>query len=280
MMGKIKYFVFGLLIISFSSFSQVGINTVEPDFSAMLDIRSNNKGVLFPSLTIIERDAINTAAAAAGEIVPGGLTIYCTDCCVNGTGSLYYYNEVEWRPLDKDCRDINAVPACIAVTTALLAENHMSNPVSINAFFDGFETFVTQDVPGGFVQGNLRMHQDAGMGNADVVEFALGQVLPVGSQVVLYWSDGDNNAINLGVLVDLDNGGAMSQASIDTRNGVLPNSTNISNGADDFILTITLIADTDTITVRSFEDGVGDDPYLLEFVMLDKNGGVIPPTCN
>ncbi|HWB63278.1 MAG TPA: hypothetical protein VG603_07210, partial [Chitinophagales bacterium] len=46
----------------------VGINQPAPNSNAVLDIQSNNKGVLFPALTSTQRDAIATP--------PVGLTIY------------------------------------------------------------------------------------------------------------------------------------------------------------------------------------------------------------
>lgn len=50
-----------LFVFSFG-FSQVGINTTTPDQSAMLHIFSNDKGVLLPRLTSIERDSISNPA--------------------------------------------------------------------------------------------------------------------------------------------------------------------------------------------------------------------------
>ena len=62
-----------ILFSFFSTFalSQVGINTSNPDNSAILDIESNEKGVLFPRLTTAERDAIINPA--------NGLIIFNTD---------------------------------------------------------------------------------------------------------------------------------------------------------------------------------------------------------
>jgi hypothetical protein len=59
----------------------VGINTVTPDPTSILDITSSTRGVLFPALTSAQRDAITGPAV--------GLTIYDTDLNVhqfwNGT---------------------------------------------------------------------------------------------------------------------------------------------------------------------------------------------------
>jgi len=63
-----------------NAFAQnVGINTVTPNASAMLDVVSTNSGILVPRITMAQRDAIVTPATS--------LLIYQTD---NTAG--YYYN--------------------------------------------------------------------------------------------------------------------------------------------------------------------------------------------
>ena len=69
-MKKINILVL-VLLTSVLSFSQVGINTSNPDQSAILDIESSDKGVLFPRMTSAERDAIANPA--------NGLIIFNTD---------------------------------------------------------------------------------------------------------------------------------------------------------------------------------------------------------
>ncbi|TRX35259.1 ice-binding family protein [Flavobacterium restrictum] len=67
------------LMISPMVNSQVGIGTTTPDASSILDIQSNDKGVLLPRLTTVERDAIGTPA--------NGLIVYNTT-----TSNFNYYN--------------------------------------------------------------------------------------------------------------------------------------------------------------------------------------------
>ena len=79
-----------LVIISLSVLAQnVGINTdgTTPNASAMLDIKSNNKGLLIPRMIKTQRDAISSPAT--------GLTIYQTD----DTPGYYYYNGSAWIQL-------------------------------------------------------------------------------------------------------------------------------------------------------------------------------------
>lgn len=69
------------LVLSTAVLAQVAINTdgSAPDNSAMLDVKSESKGVLVPRMTLAQRDAITAPAT--------GLIIYQTD---NMPG--YYYN--------------------------------------------------------------------------------------------------------------------------------------------------------------------------------------------
>ncbi len=63
--------------------NNVGIGTETPNTSAMLDISSNNKGLLTPRMTTAQRNAISTPAK--------GLLVYDTDL-----NALYHYNGNAW----------------------------------------------------------------------------------------------------------------------------------------------------------------------------------------
>jgi hypothetical protein len=75
-----------LVSSSLGLYAQVSVNTdgAPADSSAMLDIKSGNKGLLIPRLTQSERDLISHPAT--------GLMIYQT----NGTPGFYYYNGSSW----------------------------------------------------------------------------------------------------------------------------------------------------------------------------------------
>lgn len=85
-----KFLVLLLCIIPLSGvllFSQnVGINNdaSQPHNSAMLDVKSTDKGILIPRMTLTQRNAITSPAS--------GLMIYQTD---NAPG-FYYYNGSSW----------------------------------------------------------------------------------------------------------------------------------------------------------------------------------------
>jgi hypothetical protein len=67
----------------------VAINTdgTNADNSALLEIKSNNKGILIPRMTAAQKTAIVSPAP--------GLLVYQTD----GTAGFYYFNGSAWTPL-------------------------------------------------------------------------------------------------------------------------------------------------------------------------------------
>ena len=72
------------VLLTASTYAQVGIGTTTPDAWSALDITSTTKGLLIPRMTAAQRDAISPAAT--------GLMIYQTD----GTAGFYYYNGSSW----------------------------------------------------------------------------------------------------------------------------------------------------------------------------------------
>ncbi len=68
------------------SSAHVGIGTLTPESSALLDLNSNQKGFLMPRMTAVLRDAITAPAQ--------GLMLYCTDCAPVG---FYYYKDTIWQ---------------------------------------------------------------------------------------------------------------------------------------------------------------------------------------
>lgn len=65
------------------SVAQVGVNTLTPDASAILDLKSSDKGMLVPRMTSIERGLINSPA--------NGLLVFDTV-----TESFWYWNTLTW----------------------------------------------------------------------------------------------------------------------------------------------------------------------------------------
>jgi hypothetical protein len=94
-----KYIKFLLLtFICINSYSQIGINTVNPAQSSLLEINSTSKGVLFPELTTTQRDAIVSPAI--------GLTIY------NSTlNTLEFFTGTGWMNVTNKPANISNVVA-------------------------------------------------------------------------------------------------------------------------------------------------------------------------
>ena len=75
------------VLLTATTYAQIGINNENPDASAALDITSTTGGLLVPRMTETQRDAIFPAAT--------GLMIYQID----GTAGFYYYNGSSWATL-------------------------------------------------------------------------------------------------------------------------------------------------------------------------------------
>ncbi len=75
------------VIFNIKSNAQVGIGTITPDASAMLDITSTTQGLLAPRMTTIEKNSITSPA--------NGLLIYDTDL-----SKFNYYNGSAWTTIE------------------------------------------------------------------------------------------------------------------------------------------------------------------------------------
>ena len=92
-----KMFFFIALLFSSSLFAQVGINSdnSQPDNSAMLDVKSANKGLLPPRMTHAQMNTIINPA--------NGLIIYCIDCSSSGNGALVMFINGVWQIFNPSC---------------------------------------------------------------------------------------------------------------------------------------------------------------------------------
>jgi hypothetical protein len=114
-----RFILFVLVTISgFTlAFAQVGINAdgSNPDGSAMLDIKSTNKGMLLPRMTASEITTIATPA--------NGLVVYCTT-----DDKLYIYvsSGLVWKEISYGTNILGASFPCGLNITM----NHMAGPVA------------------------------------------------------------------------------------------------------------------------------------------------------
>lgn len=88
--------LFVFVLIGLNSTAQVGINTENPASGALLDIYSNNGGVLIPRVELTGTDDVTTISPAATT----GLMVYNTvtagPLIVQVTPGFYYWNGDQW----------------------------------------------------------------------------------------------------------------------------------------------------------------------------------------
>ena len=93
------FIVLGFILISADlyTFGQVAISIDDSnaDSSAMLDVKSTNKGVLIPRMTHTQLSAITSPA--------NGLMVFCTDCGTSGTGALAIFTDGKWNTFNASC---------------------------------------------------------------------------------------------------------------------------------------------------------------------------------
>lgn len=116
------------LIYVDASADNIGINNSVPHTSAILDIKSTNRGVKFPTLTGVQQNAILTPAT--------GLIIFNSD-----SAKLCYYNGTAWRKIDESTGGGGGSPTVGTYTTRI-----GSSPTNGTEFF---QTDIAKDAPDG-----------------------------------------------------------------------------------------------------------------------------------
>lgn len=89
---------FLLFLVSFFGFSQVGINTSNPDSSSMLDISATNKGLLIPRVSLNSITDRTTIASPALSLL-----IFNTGNAV--AEGFYFWNGTQWETLKTELTD-------------------------------------------------------------------------------------------------------------------------------------------------------------------------------
>ena len=91
---KTTYIFLVLSLVSFLSFSQVGINTTTPDPSSILDVSASDKGILFP------RVALNSTGDNSTILNPAvSLLVYNTSTSGGLSNGFYFWNGNSWNSL-------------------------------------------------------------------------------------------------------------------------------------------------------------------------------------
>lgn len=97
-LNKNKCFLITMFIIVNSSIAQIGIGTIVPNQSSIMDVVSTNKGILLPRVSLgsindIQLDGTNNAAT--------GLLIWNTNAAILGGSGIgyYYFNGTTWNKI-------------------------------------------------------------------------------------------------------------------------------------------------------------------------------------
>ncbi len=114
------------VLLTATTFAQVGINIETPDPSAALDITSTTGGLLVPRMTKDERGFIDTPAT--------GLIVYQTD----GTPGFYYFNGTSWEGYYSQAEVDALIAALDARITAL-------EPPAVGDLYQGGVVFYILD---------------------------------------------------------------------------------------------------------------------------------------
>lgn len=103
-----------------SSAQSVGVGTASPNASAILDVTSTTKGVLYPRMTTTQRNAITSPAT--------GLTIFNTT-----TNCLEFYVGSAWQPIACGCTAAPSTPSSIVGTLSSLCKTPTTYTYSVPA---------------------------------------------------------------------------------------------------------------------------------------------------
>ena len=107
--------------------AQVGVGTETPDASAVLEVKSSEKGLLTPRMTSVQRNAIANPAT--------GLLVYQTD----NTAGFYVYNGTAWT----------AVTTAAATSTADNLGNHTATEnvqLGVNSLVSGLDGYTSSRI--------------------------------------------------------------------------------------------------------------------------------------
>ena len=132
-----KYIAFFFLLFfkSITATAQVGLGTITPHSSAMLELKSDNKGMLLPRMSLAQRNAIAAPVAT-------GLIIYNTT-----TNNLNYYNGSVWIALQPDNINVNYPAMDYGISVSFT--NSRANAFYTNV--SGSGTWVAQNLTGGTI---------------------------------------------------------------------------------------------------------------------------------
>ncbi|MGB1294802.1 MAG: hypothetical protein ACPG6V_04920, partial [Flavobacteriales bacterium] len=129
-MNKLVYCFWFILPINL--LAQIGIGTLNPHESSILDIQSSNRGFLPPRMNYSDIQNIQAPA--------DGLIVYCLDCCGSGTGTIAVRTAADWSFINKDD------PSCTFIA---------DQPMFTDFDLDGVPNTLDKDIDGDGIPNTL-----------------------------------------------------------------------------------------------------------------------------
>lgn len=133
-MKYILFFLITILNISVA-FSQVGINTPNPNESAVLDIKSSNKGVLFPRMDLGDLTVADPVVNPEESLI-----VWNTDAANGGVAKGFYYWDEVWKPFGtatNSNNELSGVFGKLALDSNLSTTLKRFNNTAINSSSSG-----------------------------------------------------------------------------------------------------------------------------------------------
>ena len=119
-----------LLFLPAVFFAQVGINTNNPDPTAMLDISSTNKGVSVPNVNLLSYTDVTTVPLPKESLI-----IYNTNAGLLGGTGYYFWNGSRWDYLFSDINTANLQNHLKYYSKVSTTAYNFTNSSSSNQFY-------------------------------------------------------------------------------------------------------------------------------------------------
>jgi hypothetical protein len=161
-----------VVLLTATTYAQLGIGTTSPDASSALDITSTTKGLLMPRMTNAQRQAISNPAA--------GLQVFVTD--FDG-GSFMFYDGIEWGTLSftkkrPDAPTIGTAGGGIAQATVLFTAPSSDGGSAITSYT---ATSNPGDITGTLIQSGSGSITVEGLTNDTAYTFTVSATNAIGT---------------------------------------------------------------------------------------------------
>ncbi len=231
-----------MIFISYVTFAQIGIGTINPDASAVLDMTSTSQGVLIPRMTTIQREAVATPVI--------GLQVYDTD-----TKSVWSYNGAAWangtggpgKFIDGGAPDIAYYEGRVGIGLSTFSTAHKiyvesirstdetNTPAVIRAVYDGTGTNVSSYALANTVSNSGTGTIGYAIGTRSTIENSIGGTITAADIIRSEITNSGNMGVVTGSTVAINNLGTMGQIFADYVATFNPLGSTITTGYSSFL---------------------------------------------